>query len=184
MSFKDEINKYIPINNLEGNDKSAILKLINKYGDRILFRENEECHMTVSAWITNFDHTKVLLNFHNLYNNWGWLGGHADGCDDPISVIIKEIKEESGLTNIKLISDEIASIEILPVFEHYKKNKYVPKHLHLNITYLFEANENDPLYINKEENSGLKWVDINEVINMTNEEHMKPIYIKLNNRIK
>lgn len=184
MNYKDVILSYVPINLQEIKDKQTILNYIEKYGDFVLDRKNNVCHLTVSAWITNKNHDKVLLNFHKLYNNWGWLGGHQDNELDPLFVILKEIKEESGLTNLKLLDNNIISLEILSVFEHYKKNILVPAHLHLNLTYLFEANENDTLIINEEENSGLIWIDLDEVLNMTNEEHMKPIYEKLNKRIR
>ena len=38
--------------------------------------------------------------------------------------------------------------------------------------------------IKKDENSGVKWIDIDKVIDITNEEKMKPIYAKLNSKIK
>ena len=40
------------------------------------------------------------------------------------------------------------------------------------------------LRIKPDENSGVKWFDINEVTKVTNEEKMIDIYNKLNNRIK
>ena len=184
MRFYDEIYKYIPINDQEEKDKELILELIDTYNDKILSRENKSSHMSVSAWITNKGHDKILMNFHNIYKNWGWLGGHADGEDNPINIIIREIEEECGLKDIKLLSPDIQSLEILPVSYHIKNNSFVSSHLHLNITYIFEADENLPLRIKPDENSGLKWVLIDDTTKITNEDCMKPIYEKLNNRIK
>ena len=63
--------------------------------------------------------------YHNIYDSWAWMGGHADGEEDLFKVAEREAKEESGITDIKAISEEIASIEILPVSGHEKKGKYV-----------------------------------------------------------
>ena len=54
----------------------------------------------------------------------------------------------------------------------------------MNLTYLFEADESEELKIKPDENSGLKWVLIDDVDKIVNEEAMKPIYVKLNNVLK
>ena len=53
--------------------------------------------MTASAWVVNKDRTKVLMVYHNIYNSWSWLGGHADGETDLLKVAVREVKEEAGL---------------------------------------------------------------------------------------
>ena len=96
----------------------------------MLVRENEIAHMTSSGFIVNKDRTKVLMIHHNIYNSWGWTGGHADGDSDLIAVAIKEAKEETGIKNANPITNDICSIDILPVNSHIKKGKYVASHLH------------------------------------------------------
>ena len=184
MNFIDEIINYNPIDEQEAADKNLILDLYDIYKDKLLSRDTKIAHITVSAWICNNTCDKVLLNFHNIFKNWGWLGGHADCNPDLLAVAKKEIYEESGLNNIKLLNDHIISIEALPVVSHIKNNKFVSSHIHLNVTYLFMASENDKLIVNKNEGSGLKWVDLADAITLTNEEQMKPIYKKLNKRIE
>ena len=99
-------------------------------------------------------------------------------------VALKEAHEESGLKNIKVLLKEPISLEILPVTYHIKNGKFVSSHTHMNLTYLFAADEKEELTIKPDENSGLKWVLIDDVLNMTNEEAMKPIYQKLNKVLK
>ena len=55
-------------------------------------------------------------------------------------------------------------IEILPVKGHIKKGKYVSGHLHLNVTYLFEADEHDSVHILESENSKVGWLPFDELI--------------------
>ena len=50
---------------------------------------------------------------HNIYNSWGWTGGHADGDSDLIKVSIKEAKEETGIKEARPNNNDICSIDIL-----------------------------------------------------------------------
>lgn len=182
MNLKEQIQNYIPYNEQEENDKEMMLKYIQTFED-VVTRENKMCHFTASNWIVNKEKTKALMIYHNIYKSWGWTGGHADGDSNLLHVALKEAEEETGLKNFKLLSDGIFSIEILTVDSHIKRGKFVPSHLHLNVSFLLEADENEKLTIKPDENSGVEWVDIQKTIELTNEEKMKPIYRKLNEKI-
>ena len=183
MNLKEQIEKYIPYNEQEERDKELMLKYINTFND-VLTRENKMCHFTASNWIINKDRTKVLMIYHNIYKSWAWTGGHADGDSDLLHVALKEAEEETGLNNLKLLIDGIFGLQILTVDSHIKRGKYVSSHLHLDCCFLFEANEEDELKIKEDENSGVKWINIDEATKITNEEKMRPIYEKLNSKIK
>ena len=183
MKLKEEIEKYIPYNEQEVSDKKLMLEYINTFED-VLTRNNKMCHFTASNWIVNKDRTKILMIYHNIYKSWAWTGGHADGDSDLLRVALKEAKEETGLNNLKLLSDGIYGLQILTVDSHIKNGKFISSHLHLDCCFLFEANEEDELKIKEDENSAVKWIDINEATKITNEEKMKPIYAKLNSKIK
>lgn len=62
-------------------------------------------------------------------------------------VAIKEAKDETGIKNEPTVSDDILSLGILPVLGHMRKGKYVPPHLHLSLSYLLEADENEQLIL-------------------------------------
>lgn len=183
MKIKEQIERYIPYNEQEASDKELMLDYINKFDD-VLTRNNKMCHFTASNWIVNENRTKVLMIYHNIYKSWAWTGGHTDGDSDLLHVALKEAEEETGIKNLKLLSDAIFGLQILTVDSHIKKEKFVSSHLHLDCCFLFEANEKENLRIKKDENSGVKWIDIDKVIDITNEEKMKPIYAKLNSKIK
>ena len=183
MNIKEQIEKYIPYNEQEKCDKELMLDYINTFDD-VLTRKNKMCHFTASNWIVNKERTKVLMIYHNIYNSWAWTGGHADGDSDLLNVALKEAEEETGLNNLKLLSDGIYSLQILTVDSHIKRGKFVSSHLHLDCCFLFEANEEDELKIKEDENSGVKWINIDDATKVTNEEKMKSIYEKLNSKIK
>lgn len=183
MDIKSRIEKYVPQNEQEECDKDLILEFINKFDD-VLTRKNRMGHFTASSWIVNKERTKALMIYHNIYDSWAWTGGHCDGDSDLLHVALKEAKEETGLKNIKVLNPDIVSLEILTVDGHIKRGKYVSSHVHLNCTFLLEADEEESLRIKPDENSGVKWFDMDKILEATSETKMKDIYRKLNNRAK
>ena len=181
--LRKEIKGYKPYNEQEEQDKNVTLKYIDTFDD-VLTRQNEFGHFTASSWVVNKERTKVLMIYHNIYKSWAWTGGHSDGESDLLNVAIREVKEETGIKNVKPIKDDIFSLEIICVNGHVKRGKYVSSHVHLNVTYLLEADEGEELKIKEDENSGVKWIDIDKAIDLSNEEWMKGIYKKLIEKMK
>lgn len=177
------IINYIPENEQEKNDKKLMLKYLTEFDD-VLTRDNEMFHFTTSAWIVNHDRTKVLMIYHNIYDSWAWIGGHADGNSNLFEVVKKEIEEESGVTNLKLLEDGIFGLSIQVVKPHIKRGKYVSSHLHYDLQFLFEASEDEELKIAPNENSNVGWIGISNLLNEVNEDHMKPLYQKLMDKVK
>ena len=177
------IKNYIPYNEQERVDKDVILQMAQTF-DNLLDRGNLVAHFSGSAFVINKEHTKVLSSFHNIYQSWGLVGGHADGVDDLLKVAESEALEESGLEAVKLLSAEPIAIDILCTENHIKKGKYVPAHLHFVVTYLFEADENKPLSVKEDEHSALEWLFFDELIQKAREPQMKNVYKKIIERLK
>ena len=183
MELKEQIEKYIPNNEQEENDKNIILDYMNKF-DNLLTRENEVAHFTASSWTVNKERTKVLMIYHKIYNSWSWTGGHADGDTNLLYTAVRELKEETGIEKVKILKDDIFSLETICVNGHIKRGKYVSSHLHFNLTYLLEVDENEELKIKEDENSGVKWINIEDIDKYVTEQWMKDkIYTKLINKI-
>ncbi len=179
-----DIENYIPYSEQEQNDKAIILNCINNHRN-IFSRDNKIAHMTCSAWVVNKNMDKVLMIYHNIYNSWSWLGGHADGQTDLLAVAIREVKEESGVTNVSPVNNNIFSIETLTVDGHMKNGAYVSSHLHLNLTYLLMADENDSLKIKHDENSDVAWFSLDDAVSSSSEQWFKDnIYSKLNKKLE
>ena len=177
--LKQQIETYKPYNEQEENDKKIMLDYMEKF-DNLLTRENEIAHFTASSWVVNKEHTKVLMIYHNIYNSWAWTGGHADGDTDLLYTSIRELSEETGIENIKVIKNDIFSLESICVNGHIKRGKYVSSHLHFNLTFLLEVDEKEPLTIKEDENSGVKWIPIDNINEYCSEQWMKDkIYPKL-----
>lgn len=179
-----QIEQYEPFNEQEERDREIILDCL-KNNEKVFFRESQMAHMTASAWVTNRNRDKILMVYHNLYDSWSWLGGHADGEEELLEVAMREVREESGLKNLTPISREIYSLEVLTVDGHRKKGKYVSSHLHLNITYLLEADDKEILSIKPDENSGVAWFGLEKAVEYSSEKWFQDhIYSKLNEKLQ
>ena len=174
-----QIENYPPFNEQEEKDKALILGWIRN-NENAFSRENTVAHITASAGVVNKDRSKVLMVYHNIYNSWSWLGGHADGETDLLSVAIREVKEEAGISNVRPVSEEIFSLESLTVDGHVKKGNYVSSHLHLNITYLLEADSEEQVSVKADENSGVMWFSLEDALEKSTEPwFVEYIYSKL-----
>ena len=180
----EAIRNYQPTNEQETSDKEVILAFLSEK-ENAFDRENLIAHMTASAWVVNHERTKVLMIYHRIYDSWSWTGGHADGETDLLSVALREVKEETGIRKVTPVSGEIFSLETLTVDGHEKRGKYVPSHLHLNLTYLLEADETEPLTICEDENKGVAWFSLDDALKASTEPwFVKRINGKLNEKLK
>ena len=182
QDWKKEVELYIPKDAREESEKQEILTLMEREGDRLLLRECSYAHMTASSVIVNRDRTKMLMAFHKIYQSWAWTGGHADGDGDFEAVARREAQEETGIQNLKKLGAGAASLEVLPVWAHQKRGQMVASHLHLNISYLFEADDTLSLRIAEDENSAVGWLGIDRLDEYVSERDMLPTYRKILNR--
>lgn len=183
MDFKKQIQQHIAFNEQEEKDKEMMLQYIDLF-ENILTRECEIAHFSSSAFLVNKTRDKVLMIYHNIYQSWAWTGGHCDGENNFLSVAIREAQEETGIQTITPIGEEIFSLEILPVWGHVKKGKFIASHQHLNVTYLLEGEETETLHEKEDENSGVQWIPINKIKEYSTETNMYPTYDKIVEKMK
>ena len=184
MEIYEQIKAYRPWNEQERQDQAVILAFLERNPDDF-YRTNLLAHMTASAWVVNPQRSKVLMVYHRLYDSWSWAGGHADGEEDLLAVALREVREETGVQCLRPVTEEIYSLEVLTVDGHEKHGQYVPSHLHLNVTYLLEAEEDQPLRVCEAENSGVAWFSLADALSASTEPwFVERIYKKLNEKLK
>ena len=184
MELERALERFVPWNEQEARDRKEILVRLAR-GEELYTRENTAAHFTASGWVVSPDRKRVLMAYHNLYDSWAWLGGHADGERDLLKTAVREVMEESGLTEVKPVSEEIYSVEILTVNGHEKHGSYVSSHLHLNVTYLLEADPALPVRNKPDENSRVAWFSPEEAVERSSEPWIRErIYKKLNEKLK
>lgn len=162
--LKEMIESYKPYNEQEARDKEQMLWYIEQFGEKALVRQCLSGHFTTSVFIFNKDHTKVLMCYHLIDRSWSWLGGHADGIADLKSVALREVQEEASIKNYYLINNEnVAGLTSIPIGGHIKNGKYVSSHVHLDVAFVGEADEDEKLIIKPDENNGLKWIEVQKL---------------------
>ena len=178
-----QLRTYHPWNEQEAADREEIIRQLETVPD-IFCRANKAAHMTASAWVVNRLRNRTLMVYHNLYDSWSWIGGHADGDEDLLAVSLREVQEETGVSGVVPVSEQIYSLEILTVDGHIKRGSYVPSHLHLNVTFLLEADDCSPLRKKEDENSGVAWFGLEEAVEASSEAWFRKwIYPKLNAKL-
>jgi 8-oxo-dGTP pyrophosphatase MutT (NUDIX family) len=150
------LNRYHPSDADEIDFKTKMLQFIALHED-CFERSLEIGHITASSWLLGKGRKKALLMHHTKLDRWVQLGGHCDGNPDVMHVAIKEAQEESGITQIQPVLNEIFDIDIhlIPT-----KNQ-IKAHHHFDVRFLLEVTSDESL-IRNGESQELRWIGKNE----------------------
>lgn len=130
-------------------------------------------HITGSAWIVSPDRQQAVLIHHRKLDRWLQPGGHADGDPDVAAVALREAREETGLTSLRLVSPSIYDVDVHLI----PARGEVPAHYHYDIRFLLEA---DPLesFQQTSETKNIKWVNYAEMSTFTTERSVLRMIFK------
>ncbi|MCH1408572.1 MAG: NUDIX hydrolase, partial [Verrucomicrobiales bacterium] len=151
----------------EADTARSVIDFVERNSD-CFDRSLNEGHITGSAWIVDSSGTNTLLTHHRKLGIWLQLGGHADGESDVLSVAMDEAVEESGLTSLEVVCEEIFDLDVhgIPA----RKNE--PAHFHYDVRFLFRQTGAED-YIVSEESHDLAWVPMAELESYTCEWSMR-----------
>lgn len=144
--------------------------------DDVLFRINFIVYFFNLVIILNKILDKVLFVNYFIYKFWGWIGGYNDGNFDFLDVLLEEVIEEIGVKIVRLLFYEFVVLDNILVYNYIKWGVYVGDYIYMNLIYLFIVDEDENLVIKVDENSGVKWFDLDDVLNYVIEECMIYIY--------
>lgn len=160
----DELNNYKPFDEQEKENVKNVLKFLAS-NTNCYDRSNLKGHVTAGGLVVD-GIGGVLLNHHKKTGMWFQFGGHSDGESNCINVAKREISEEAGITDCKLISNKILDVDVQRIAYSQKKNE--PEHFHYDINFLFLAKDKNFEISN--ESTEIKWVSIDEAKNLINKD--------------
>jgi 8-oxo-dGTP pyrophosphatase MutT (NUDIX family) len=148
---------------------------------RLFVEEHEECfersllvgHITGSSWIVDRTRGFALLTHHRKLHKWLQLGGHSDGDPDTLRVAMREAREESGLTSVRAVSEDIFDVDIHAIPARGSE----PEHFHYDVRFLLEADSAEPLTVSSESKS-LAWVEMARVAELNSERSVMRMVAK------
>ncbi|MDE1846215.1 MAG: NUDIX domain-containing protein [Candidatus Micrarchaeota archaeon] len=129
--------------------------------------EKIKTDLTVGACIVN--ESKVLLVLHAKLNKWLFPGGHIENNETPDEAVIREVKEETGLS-LKLL-DYGKILETPDVIKRlaipfYSNLHSVGDHNHYCAFYLGNVENNK--IIKNIESKEIKWFSLEEIERLDN----------------
>ncbi len=175
--------------------RQPLLELLNRYTARYpdeaavvariraLVEDHADCfertcrpgHITGSAWVVSHDRAKCLLVHHAKLDRWLQPGGHADGETNIAEVALREVREETGLTQLTLPTQDGLLVP-LDLDVHLIPARFAPSgellddaHEHHDVRFLVIAEANQEVAAN-EESHDLRWCTHEEVLKLTDEE--------------
>ena len=127
-------------------------------------------HITASSWIFSSDLDRFLLTHHRKLDRWLQLGGHADGDSNPLSVALREAREESGMFEFDLLewvgaAGEGTSARSVPAdvdIHRIPARPGEPEHEHYDFRFILVAAEGQPLVMSSE-SSDLAWFPLDQI---------------------
>lgn len=163
MDYRQVLHCYHPQTKAEEKLKNYMQAQVALYGDLWLERDCPHGHLTVGALVVNSDYTQVLFMHHKLRNTWSWTGGHMDGMQDPLQVAIKEAQEETGLTDLQVLTPLPLAIDCFQVPTHERRGVTVEAHIHSVFAYVFVADPQASLIINTMESNDVAWLSVEDI---------------------
>jgi len=122
-------------------------------------------HLTASAWVLDENRAHALLLHHGKLNIWVQPGGHVENDTDMLSAAWREAREESGLHEIRPVSNCIFDVDVHEIPARRKE----PAHFHYDLRFLFTADRNAKLILTAESKS-LAWIPIERISEITQHE--------------
>ena len=137
--------------------------------DDCFSKKNSKGHFTGSAWLVNPEKDKILMNHHKKLNKWIQFGGHSNGEKNLLETALREMEEETSISNYNLVTKDIFDVDI-----HFiPRTNNMPAHYHYDVRFLIEADPDKNQISLSKESIDIIWVPIEEVCNYNSEDSIQ-----------
>jgi 8-oxo-dGTP pyrophosphatase MutT (NUDIX family) len=165
------IGAYAPFDDREALHQAAFLHLIRGTAEPYSRNQFVPGHVTASCFIID-EAGHLLLHHHRRLNRWLQMGGHLEPGEDPVAAALREGREESGLEDLRIISDGIADLDI----HRIPAGRGEPEHRHYDVRYIARTDSPDSIAADARESNQLMWFDLDRAVAlMQGEESLRVI---------
>ncbi|MGA1599532.1 MAG: NUDIX hydrolase [bacterium] len=162
QNFLDRLGRYAERHPDEEEAVQRYRAFVEQHPD-CFSRSQRSGHVTGSAWLLDPGGTRVLLTHHRKLGIWVQLGGHVDGNPEVLQEALREAREESGIAQIRVLSEDIFDLDIHRIPERPLE----PEHWHYDARFLFQAET--PEFRVSEESHDLCWVPLENLEDFSRE---------------
>ena len=111
---------------------------------------------------------RALLTLHRKIGLWLQLGGHTEEDADLMAVAMREVQEESGLSDLKAVIPGVFDLDVHRIPDIGKE----PSHYHFDFRFFLQLEHDQPLIIS-EESIDLAWYTPEEILNLNTDASVK-----------
>jgi len=151
------LHRHRPADAVEAEHRQRTIDFVS-LNENCCDRNLDSGHITASSWIVDETTDHALLTHHRKLDRWLQLGGHIEDDDDILAAALREAREESGLSDIHTLSNDIFDVDVHLI----PARKREPQHNHYDVRFLFQARRGDSLTIS-DESHDLCWFSISEL---------------------
>ena len=157
--FLELINKYLYLFPEEKEKYKEFTEYLNNNND-VTDWNNFNGHVVVGGFIYAKKEKKFLVIYHNDLKMYLYPGGHIDNTDsNPLEAVKREIKEETGITNINeivLLDNNLIPIDINIHMIPYNERLDLKEHYHYEFRYLFTIDSIQEVTLDTTESSSFE----------------------------
>ncbi|ONH26001.1 NUDIX hydrolase [Pseudofrankia asymbiotica] len=167
-SADDLLTSYRPAGQTETKDVARVRAMVAGTSDP--WSRDIPLHLTGSALIVHPETRRVLLRWHDRMGSWLQVGGHGDpGETDPLSVALREGREETGLADLRpWPTGELRHTVVVSVPGTPRE----PAHEHADLRFVLATATPDAASPEKP-TAPLRWLSLPEALELAAEDNLR-----------
>jgi 8-oxo-dGTP pyrophosphatase MutT (NUDIX family) len=170
MSLDAALETYVPASDEEARDIERLRERIAR-GDP--WTRASALHATASAIVIHPESQRILLRWHERQQAWLQVGGHADpGETDPLSIALREAREETGLPDLAPWPDPARPRLIQVVIVPVTAGKGEPEHEHADLRFALATARPDEL-VPESADARLRWLALDDALSEVTETNLQ-----------
>lgn len=169
-----ELDSYRPLDLAEADDVQRVRELVKLAGDP--WSRKLSLHLTASAVIVHPPTRRVLLRWHPRHEAWLQIGGHGDpGETDPIGIVLREGREETGLADLKPLPGT-GLIHVVNVKVPAGGDE--PPHEHADLRYVLATGEPEAARPESPE-AALRWLSFSQAYELVGGDVLRETLVRV-----